>query len=200
LGPNASRIDDPERYLETNYGMKIGFNVLTSEIKYAFGQKRNIRGVLGFSYSGFLNTDELLTLGWASVYRDQMTLVSLYLGGEYAFMTKEKVIPFLGAALTSNFFSGTNTNAESRFGLQFNLGADIITGRNFGFVGGVKLDLANLFGKESSTGFSSGQPLNDAAYTYNGKNVSSKNIAFMQIYAGFAFFFGQPKKNQEKVF
>jgi hypothetical protein len=201
LGPNANRIYDSTRYLETNYGMKLGFNILTAEVKYAFGNNGNFRGILGFSYSGFLNTDELLTLGWANVYRDQMTLVTLYLGGEYAFMTKEKVIPFLGAAFTSNFISGVNTDAESRFGLQLNLGTDIITGRHFGFVGGVKLDFANLFGKESNINKpTSGQPLYDGEYTYNGKKVSAKNIIFVQIYAGFGFFFGQPKKSREKVF
>jgi hypothetical protein len=175
---------------------------LTAEVKYAFGKEGNFRGVAGFSYSGFLNTDELLTLGWANVYRDEMELISLYIGGEYAFLTKEKVIPFLGAAFTSNFFSGANTKAESRFGLQFNLGADIITGKHFGFVGGIKLDFANLFGKESNINKpTSGQPLYDDEYTYNGKTISAKSINFLQLYAGFAFFFGQPDKSKnEKVF
>jgi hypothetical protein len=195
LGPTASRIYDSTKYLETNYGQKIGFNILTAELKYAFGKEGNFRGVLGFSFSGFLNTDELLSLGWANVYREQMGVISLYFGGEYAFMTKEKVIPFIGAAFTSNFFSGANTDAESRFGLQLNLGTDVIMSKHFGFVGGVKLDFANLFGKESDINKPTlGKPLYDEEYTYNGKNVPSKTIAFIQLYAGFAFFFGQPKK------
>jgi len=204
LGLEPANIPDSVYYLETNYGMTFGINLFTGEMKYAFDKKGHVRGVLGFSINGFMNPGELLTLGLGNVVRETMGIISLNMGGEYSFIPEEKISPFVGASFTTNFISGSNFDSETRFGMQFNIGAQLTISNHFGLVGGFKYDIANLIGKETNVNkFSSSWrelPLSDEEYTYHGNTLDAKTISFIQFYFGFSFLSGQPKKPREKVF
>jgi hypothetical protein len=205
LGVNPQSIPDSTYYLEKNYGMKFGFNLFTGEIEYAFDKKGHVKGVLGISFSGFLNPEGIIFLGlFGRPVRESMGIISLYLGPKYAFLPEESLSPFIGGNFTINFISGDDFDTETRYGMQFNTGAHVAITRSFGFVGGFKYDISNLIGKETNvakfTGTASKLPLNDEEYTFHGKNVEAKSISFIQFYLGFSLFFGQPKKPKEIVF
>jgi len=198
---------------EKNYLMKLSIN-FGADAKYAFDKKGNFRGVFGIGYNMFMNPADLLGLGATIKFRPKINILTLSLGPEYAFLPKGKFNPFIGVDFTANFINGSfdyepqmspifnNITIESaaRFGLQFGLGADIALGKSIGIVVGVKYNLANLIGKDSDTSKVSGttRALNDAEYTYGGSTISAKNISYVQIYSGFAFFLGQPKKVVKK--
>ena len=194
---------------EKNYLMKLGIN-FGADAKYAFDKKGSFRGVFGVGYNMFMNPADLLGLGSTIKFRPTIGILTLSLGPEYAFLPKGKVNPFIGVDFTANFINGsfeyepqmspifTNITLESaaRFGVQFGIGTDITLGKNIGIVVGVKYHIANLVGKDSDTSKLTGttRALNDKEYTSGNVTVSAKNISYVHIYTGLAFFFGQPKK------
>jgi hypothetical protein len=201
---------------EKDYGMRLGFN-FGADGKYAFDKKGNIRGVLSLGYNIFMNPGEYKSTISTYKYNPQIGIFTASLGIEYAFLPKEKYNPFLGVDITANFFNGSfdydplfpgipniSLKSESRFGIQFNGGAEFKISKSFGIVAGAKLNLANLIGKDadtsslSTTTISSERSLNDKEYTYRGTTVSAKNIFYFQVYAGVSFFFGEPKKIVKK--
>lgn len=200
FGRNPAYIPDSTYYLETNYGMKIGWNIFNAEMKYAFDKNRHVRGVFGLSFNTFLNPSGILTFWYSTPVRESIGIVSTYLGTEYAFLPKERIDPFVGARFAANFISGDNFKSETRYGLEFTLGMDITASEHFGLLAGFKYDIANLMGKETKVAafdvYSNNLPLSDEGYTYHEKTIDSKSISFIQFYFGLSFFFGQPKKVQ----
>lgn len=198
LGTGAEFVADSTYYLEKNYGMKFGINLINAELKYAFDKKRHLRGVTGVSASVFMNPKDILTLGFTKTLRETFTIVSLYLGGEFAFLPEQKLNPFAGLAFTSNFISGDDFSAESRYGIQLNCGADFSISNKFGMVGGIKLDFANLFGKSTDVNKFDlnliNIPLSDGEFVYHGKSMPAKGISYFQFYLGFSYFIDRDKK------
>ncbi len=200
---------------EKDYGMKLGIN-FGADGKYAFDKKGNIRGVLSFGYNMFINPGDYVSVAGTSSYRPTIGILTISLGGEYAFLPKERWNPFIGVDFTANFFNGSfkydpqiagipdiTLESATRFGIQVGAGADVTISKSIGIVAGFKYHLANLIGKDSDTSTFSvflptERPLNDAEYTYGGKTYDAKNISYFQIYAGISFFFGQPKKTVTK--
>jgi hypothetical protein len=176
---------------------------LGGEMKYAFDKKGHIRGVAGLTGNFFINWTEIATLGFVDTYRPTMGVVTLNLGGEYAFNTKEKIIPFLGAGFTFNFISGEHMISSTRYGFQLGFGADFVLGRRVGLVGGIKYNFANLIGKDSdTTKFSTNArelPLNDGEYVYQGQSIGAKNITFLQFYLGIEFIFGGKAAKETEI-
>jgi hypothetical protein len=202
---------------DENYLIRLGVN-FGADAKYAFDKKGNIRGVFGIGYNLMMNPVDIIGLGTIK-YRPVIGILTLSLGPEYAFLPKGKVNPFVGVDFTANFINGsyeyepqmspifTNVTIESasRFGIQFGVGTDFVLGKNIGIVVGVKYNLVNLIGKESDSSKAKGntRALNDKEYTYTSTTgtvvkVNDKNISYVQMYAGLAFFFGHPKKVVKK--
>jgi hypothetical protein len=198
---------------DENYLMRLGVN-FGADVKYAFDKKGNIRGVFGIGYNLMMNPADIIGAPSTIKFRPTIGILTLSLGPEYAFLPKGKFNPFVGVDFTANFINGsfdyepeyspifTNFSIESatRFGLQFGIGGDIVLGKNIGLVVGFKYCLANLIGKDSDTTKLSGtkRALNDAEYTNQGTTFKAKNISYVQVYTGLAFFFGQPKKVVKK--
>ena len=130
--------------------------------KLAFGKKGNARVVFGVTYNMFSNsTDAILRIDTnattASVeFKPKVNVLSIYLGGEWAFMPKGKVNPFIGAGLAANFFSGKfefgrdvfikgsmrtepmDMKSETRIGIIFDGGVDFMLSKNVGAIVGVR--------------------------------------------------------------
>lgn len=135
----------------------------------------------------------------------KISIFSLTLGAEWMFSTKRsKFNPFLGADINFNLFNGslvsTSTTTVTTFKLNsaFRMGAgagggiDFAFHQNVGIVVGAKYIFANILGKSSSAQSNTQTYyLNDAAYTDNGSVYKSRNITFLQFYAGVSFYFGK---------
>lgn len=86
FGGIAEVIPDSTYYIEKNYGMKFGFNLINAEIKYAFDKKCHVRGAAGLSVNKFINPSAIFTFGFDRPLRENFGIVSTYLGAEYAFL------------------------------------------------------------------------------------------------------------------
>ncbi len=189
---------------------KSGFNV-GADVKYYLGKKRNVGITLGGSYNAFTSGDVTMT-NPNGVGVQKMNILAVALGVEYNFMPKGKTQPFLGLEFTGNFFSGKRTftptsgtaseqtmKSASRFGVQIGGGVDFKLSKSVGAVLGVKYNLANLIGKDSaSTTVANEFTLTDKEYTVGATTIKSKNLSYIQIYAGVSFFFNEPKKMVKK--
>src|SRR4030095_8381844 len=78
--------------------------------KLAIGKKGNFRVVLGGTYNMFSNDADAVfridtnnTLGVTN-FKPKVNIFTVFLGGEWAFMPKGKVNPFIGAGVAANFF------------------------------------------------------------------------------------------------
>lgn len=187
---------------------KSGFNV-GADVKYYLGKKRNVGITLSGTYNAFTSGDITVTGG---TMLGKINILAVALGVEYNFMPKGKTQPFLGLEFTGNFFSGkytqtptTGTATEqtmksaSRFGVQVGGGVDFKLSKSVGAVLGVKYNLANLIGKDSAgTTVANEFTLIDKEYTVGTTTVKSKNLSYIQVYAGVSFFFNEPKKMVKK--
>ena len=193
---------------ENTYLMKTGFNAGITG-KYAFDKKGKIRLTFGGSYNKFSVDDTYEHTNSVSIHSN-INIITVNIGGEYAFSPKEKTNPFIGLDLTGNFFSGnyeedTDTlitdhslgtetatmKSASRFGIAVGGGFDVSLNKSFGAVFGFKYNFANLIGKEFSSTSAVGEyNLNDKEDGVN----SAKNISYFQIYAGVSFYLAHPKK------
>lgn len=182
---------------------KSGFNA-GADVKYYLGKKRNVGITLSGAYNSFSSGDISLTGG---SFITKVNIIAIGLGVEYSFMPKGKTNPFLGAEFTGNFFSGktkttptggTETEATmksaSRFGIGVGGGLDFTFNKSIGAVVGVKYNMANLIGKDSVTSTVNNE------YTLIDKETSvtkSKNLSYLQIYAGVTFSFNHPKARKK---
>jgi outer membrane protein W len=174
--------------------MKFGINFLAGDIKLAIDPNCHLRGMMGLSLNVFTNPKEVLTLGLLSVVRTHINIVSFQLGAEYAFSPKNRISPFVGGAFTSNFISGDDFSAQTRYGLRFTVGGDIKIRNNFGAIMGISYDIANLMGKSTNINtlrYDVNQfPLNDEEFTLEGNKISAKTISYLNFYVGFSLFLG----------
>lgn len=193
---------------DNNYQMKSGI-YFGANGKYAIDKKNKLRVTASISYNLCSNSGEAAeTIN--SLETHKINIFSSGAGIEFAYPVKKKFVPFLGAEFTANYFSGkyeieigdtvyraSNLAGEWRFGMLINGGADIRLEKDMGVVLGVKYNMANLIGKNSSL-TSLDIPLNDEEYTVNGTQIASKNIHYLQLYAGISIYFMQPKSKLNK--
>lgn len=189
------------------YMIKQGFN-FGADAKYYLGKKRNVGITLGLGYQMFSNSSDSSTATGLKNVKNKLNAFTVGLGVEYNFMPKGKTQPFLGAEFTGHFFSGdfeatsgtTTTKATlksaSRFGIAVGGGLDFKLSKSVGAIVGAKYHLGNLIGKAyDSTGLGSNEyALDDKEHTMNGATMKSRNISYLQFYAGVSFFFNEPKK------
>ena len=192
------------------FQMKNGFN-FGADVKLALGKQRNIRVVFGLNYNVFKNSADMPDIYYPNesvTFKTKVNILGLSLGGEYAFLPKKNVNPFIGFDLTGNFWSGSfswdnsgdsaaytilSLKSAARFGLQFGGGLDIKLGKEEGIVAGIKYNFTNLTGKGYTDPLSFGSSeisLNDKASGIN----PARNLNYLQFYIGISMFLGQPKK------
>src|SRR5512138_3683495 len=82
--------------------------------KLALGKKGSFRVSLGAGYNMFSNSTDAMfyadsnkTTLVTATFKPKVNIISIYLGGEWAFMPKGKVNPFVGAGFAANFFGGS---------------------------------------------------------------------------------------------
>lgn len=183
-----------------------------ADFKYYLGKKRNVGITLDLGYQMFSNSEDTVN-GVGKDVKNKLNAFNVGLGVEYNFMPKGKSRPFLGAEFTGHFFSGKiegspllgNQNeltmkSASRFGLALGGGVDFAFSPSVGAVVGIKYHLANLIGKDFDTTVTSNTEyaLNDGEYTAGTVTFASKNISYLQFYAGVSFFLNSPKKKVSK--
>ena len=194
------------------YLMMTGYNLdLTG--KLTMNKAANIKLVFNLGYNGFKNWGDLNTIVPAAEtdggsgtetqtvqFLPDVSIIVVSLGAQYDFNPKSSVNPFAGLDLTANFFGGNfgsnpssnfpkNTlKSETRFGLQLGGGVDFNCNDYIGVICGMKYNFANLIGKGDyqSDATSSEIVLND--------NTGSRNISYLQIYAGVSFYIGNVVK------
>ncbi len=193
------------------YMLKSGFG-FGADGKYYLGKTRAFGITLALGYQMFSNNVDSSSVLGAKNVKNKLNAFNFGVGVEYSFLPKGKTQPFLGAEFTGHFFSGdfeatsgtTTTKftlkSASRFGVALGGGIDFKLGKSVGAIVGLKYNMANLIGKEfDSTNTSLTEySLNDKEHTESGATVSSKNINYMQFYAGVSFFFNEPKKTTKK--
>ena len=191
------------------YGMKSGFNAGV-DVKYFLGKKRNVGITLGLNSNMFSNNVDTTLAGTTYTQKNKINTFQAALGVEYNFMPKGKTQPFLGLALTGNFFSGSSKldpaltgytestlKSASRFGLRVGGGLDFKLSKSVGAVLGFIYNMANLIGKayDSTVVLGSNEyNLNDKEYTVGTTTMKSRNISYINVYAGVSFYFNEPKK------
>ncbi len=191
------------------YFIKNGFG-FGADGKYYLGKKRNVGITFGLGYQMFKNSADSSTAFGVSNFKNKLNAFVVGLGVEYAFMPKGKANPFVGAEFTGHFFSGdvegtsagvtykSTLKSASRFGLGLGAGVDIALSKSVGVVIGGKYHLANLIGKDTTSGSATEYGLNDKEMTVGTTTVKAKSIAYFQIYAGVSFYLNQPKKKVSK--
>lgn len=218
---------DPNKRLDTD-----DFPYYTNKLinfgadgKLAIGKKGNFRAVLGLTYNMFSNnTDVTLridtngTLGQVN-FKPHVNILSINLGGEWAFMPNKKINPFIGASIVGNFFGGDfkfgqpvftkgamrseiNMKSETRIGFLFDGGVDFTINKNVGIIAGIKYHLINTLGKgaDDETEVAKDEvDLGDKEHVRDdGTTSPNKSLASFNGYLGVSFYFGAPKKMIKK--
>ena len=195
--------------------------------KLAIGKRGNFRVVFGGTFNMFSNSmdamfysDSSKTTMVTTTFKPKVNILSIALGGEWAFMPKQKVNPFVGAGLAANFFSGSfdfggtsvfvkgaqrtgpmDMKAETRIGIYFDGGVDFMLSEHVGAIIGLRYHLINPIGKGSDVAEEIGPneiDLADQEHTEDGTSFSSRNISSFNGYVGVSFYFGAPKKKIKK--
>lgn len=191
--------------------------------KLAIGKAGNFRAVFGLTYNMFSNNvDALLRTDTSNGgvnstvnFKPKVNIISVFLGGEWAFMPKGKINPYVGAAIVGNFFGGSFTfgqnvfvkgvlrtgpmdmKAETRIGFLFDAGVDFKINKNFGVNAGVKYHLINPLGKGADDPSEIGPneiDLGDMAHKEDNTTFAARSISSFNGYIGVSFYFGAPKK------
>lgn len=197
--------------------------------KLAFGKKGNARVVFGLTYNMFSNNaDAIFRTGRDTVtgkgdttailtvtnFKPKVNILSISLGGEWAFMPKSKVNPFIGVAVAANFFSGKfefgqsvfvkgaqrtgpmDMKSETRIGILFDAGVDLHLSPMVGAIIGVKYHMINPLGKGADDPSEIGPneiDLGDQAHTEDGNTFAARSLSSINGYVGVSFYFGSPK-------
>ena len=194
---------------------KSGFNIGVIG-KYCVDTLGKAKITAGLNYNSFSGSKDYPRTSATLTYQNKVNIFTISAGAEYGFFPKKKFNPFIGLDLAMNFYSGKITasgdtsftiqrKSESRFGVIANAGVDIKLNKSIGAVIGVKYSLTNLIGKKTDikttsnlimdteeTGSSS---LNELGLNdEDSSNNKSKALYFLQIYAGFSFYFGDAIK------
>lgn len=196
--------------------------------KLAIGKKGSFRVSLGAGYNMFSNsTDAMFRPDSNSgsplittTFKPKVNIISIYLGGEWAFMPKGKVNPFIGAGFAANFFGGSfdfggksvfvkgaqrtgpmDMKSETRIGIYFDGGIDFMLSKNVGAIVGVKYHLINPIGKGSDAEEEIGPneiDLGDKEHTEGTDTIPARSISSINGYVGVSFYFGAPKTKVKK--
>jgi hypothetical protein len=194
--------------------------------KLAIGKKGNFRVVIGAAYNMFSNnadglfyTDSNKTTLVTTSFKPKVNIITVYLGGEWAFMPKGKVNPFVGAGIAANFFGGSfefgqsvyvkgaqrtgpmDMKAETRIGFIFDGGVDFMLSKHIGAIVGIKYHLINPIGKGTDIAEEIGPneiDLGDQEHNKDGTNFTARSISSFNGYAGISFYFGAPKTKMKK--
>jgi opacity protein-like surface antigen len=193
--------------------------------KLAIGKKGNFRVVFGGAYNMFSNSTDAVfridsnnTLA-VTEFKPKVNVFSIFLGGEWAFMPKGKVNPFIGAGFAANFFGGKfefgrevrvkgaqrtgpmDMKSETRIGIIFDGGIDFMLSKQVGAVVGLKYHMINPLGKGADDPSEVGEneiDLGDQEHTEDGNTFPNRTISSINGYAGVSFYFGAPKKIVKK--
>lgn len=191
----------------------------------AIGKKGNFRVILGLTYNMFGNNADAVfridtnnTLGVVN-FKPKVNVLSINLGGKWAFMPKGKVNPFVAASVAANFFSGKfefgqnvkvkgkmrtapmDMKSETRIGFIFDTGIDFMLSKQVGAVVGVKYHMINPLGKGADDPTEIGDneiDLGDMEHTEDGKTFPNRMISSINGYVGVSFYFGAPKTTVKK--
>lgn len=232
LGDFKTAIPPTSPLTETNRADADYFPYYTKQLinfgadgKLAFGKNGNARVTFGLTYNMFSNNasavfriDTANTLG-VITFKPKVNVLSIALGGEWAFMPKGKVNPFIGVGVAANFFSGKfefsqnvkvkgvirtgpmDMKSETRIGITFDGGVDLMLSKNVGAIIGVKYHMINPLGKGADNPAAVGPneiDLGDLAHTEDGMNFPARTISSINGYAGVSFYFGAPTKTMKK--
>lgn len=189
--------------------------------KLAIGKKGNFRAVFGVTYNMFSNNTDAVFKGDSTgtpvttSFKPKVNIVSVHLGGEWAFNPKGKINPFIGAGIVGNFFGGSfefgqsvfvkgaqrtgpmDMKSETRIGILFDGGVDFMLSKRVGAVIGVKYHMINPLGRGADNPSEIGPneiDLGDQEHTEDGINFAARSISSFNGYAGVSFYFGAPKK------
>lgn len=189
--------------------------------KLAIGKKGNFRAVFGLTYNMFSNNTDAKfrafdgdTVFVTTNFKPKVNVLSVYLGGEWAFLPKGKVNPFIGVGIAGNFFSGKfefgqsvfikgaqrtgpmDMKSETRIGIIFDGGLDFKLSKNVGAIVGLKYHMINPLGKGADDPSEIGPneiDLGDQEHTEDGNTFAARNIGSLNGYVGVSFYFGAPK-------
>ena len=189
--------------------------------KLAFGKKGNARVVFGVDYNMFSNNTDAIFRADSNgtlvttEFKPKVNILSISLGGEWAFQPTMQVNPYIGAGLEANFFSGEfefgqsvfvkgmqrtapmDMKSETRIGFYIDAGLDYRISPQFGINGGVKYHLINPIGKGADDEEEIGEneiDLGDNEHTEDGMTFPTRSISSFNGYLGVSFYFGTPKK------
>jgi outer membrane protein W len=197
--------------------------------KLAIGKKGNFRVVLGFGYNMFSNntngtfrvdttTEGTFVLG-QTTFKPKVNVISINLGGEWGFMPKGKVNPFIGASIAGNFFGGKfefgksvftkgawrtelKMKSETRIGFIFDAGVDIMLSKQVGMIAGIKYHMINPLGKGADNEAEVAADevdLGDKEHVRDdGTTSPNKSLSSFNGYLGVSFYFGAPKTMVKK--
>lgn len=189
---------------DTNtYFMKSGISY-GIYVKFPVKRKSPLQVTGGIGFNVFSNSQVYNDNSGAADISLTQSHLAIVLGSEYNFATaKSKINPFIGAEAMVNVIGGKLTiifptetkdftmNSTIRLGLQLGAGVDFVVHHNIGLVLGAKYAFANLVGKSFQEDFGTKYNLGDAAHDYNGASYPSKNIQYLHLYGGMAFYFGR---------
>ena len=196
--------------------------VFGADGKLSLGARGNARVTFGIDYNMFSNNadgvfriDAANTLA-VTTFKPKVNVLSVQLGGEYAFQPTQKVNPFVGAALAANFFSGSfefgrevrvkgvqrtgpmDMKSETRIGIVLNAGLDFRLSPQIGAVIGIKYHLINPIGKgaDDETEIGANEiDLGDKEHVIDdGTTQAARSLSSFNGYAGISFFFGMLHK------
>ncbi|MBS1494519.1 MAG: hypothetical protein JST55_13470 [Bacteroidetes bacterium] len=188
--------------------------------KLALGTRGNFRVTLGATYNMFSNDVTALLrpaqgqAGVAVNFKPKVNVMSIALGGEWAFAPTQKVNPYVGLGLAANFFSGKfefgqsvyvkgaqrsgpmDMKSETRIGVILDAGADFRLSRTVGAILGVKYHFINPLGKGADDPSEIGPneiDLGDMEHTEDGNYFPARTVSSVNVYAGVSFYFGLMK-------
>jgi len=185
------------------YFMHNGFNFGLG-FKYSPYKNRGLKVIGSISYNGFSQSKEYTEIADPVKVDLALRIFTLSAGLEYSRITRtSRINPFINAEFTANFFSGNlseryqvgddidlSLKPASRYGFQFGGGADFVLGERLGLMLGVKYNMANLIGKESTGDVAKEYGLNDKEGIVNDVKYYTRKINFLQIYAGITLYLG----------
>ena len=186
--------------------------------KLSLGARGNARITFGITDNIFTNNTNAVFTADAdgtlvtTNFKPKVNVLSVALGGEYAFSPTQKVNPYIGAQLAANFFSGDFTfgqtvfvkdalrtapmdmKSETRIGLIFDGGMDFRLSPQVGANIGLKYHLINLIGAGADNEAEVGPneiDLGDKAHVDGeGNSIPARSVSSISGYAGVTFFFG----------
>ncbi len=190
--------------------------------KLALGQLGNWRVLFGLGNSVYTNntnalfySDSTKTTLVSTSFEPKVNIFSILLGGEYAFLPKGQVNPFVGVDMAINFFGGDfsfgqpvyvkgeqrtgpiDMKSETRVGLVFDGGVDFLVSKQVGITAGINYNILNLIGKGADDEEEIGPneiDLGDKEHTLDdGTESPSKTLTSINGYLGVSFYFGAPK-------